>query len=76
MRVLAMALASACMAAVAVAKDAMPAGQPDGAAASQPIGTAKPVTTTIIKTCPDGYELVIRTGGRHGCARDILPANE
>jgi hypothetical protein len=44
--------------------------------APAPIGGGKPVTTTIIKRCPDGYELVIRSGGRRGCAKDIVPPND
>jgi hypothetical protein len=46
-------------------------GAPD-----EPASRPKPVTTTIIKRCPDGYELVIRTGGRWGCAKDIVPPND
>lgn len=43
---------------------------------TQPIGGGKPVTTTIIRRCPAGYELVVRAGGRPGCARDIVPPND
>ena len=43
---------------------------------SQDSSRPKPVTTTIIKRCPDGYELVIRSGGRRGCAKDIVPPND
>jgi hypothetical protein len=44
--------------------------------AAQPHAVGKPVTTTTIRRCPDGYELVIRADGRRGCAKDILPAND
>jgi hypothetical protein len=43
---------------------------------NQPIGGSKPVTTTIVKRCPDGYELVIRANGGRGRAKDIVPAND
>jgi hypothetical protein len=45
-------------------------------AGSQDSTRPKSVTTKIIKRCPDGYELVIRSGGRRGCAKDVLPAND
>jgi hypothetical protein len=48
----------------------------DESALDQPLGGGKPVTTTIIRRCPEGYELVTRVDGRHGCAKDILPAND
>ena len=41
----------------------------------QPIGGGKPVTTTIIKRCPDDRELVMRVNGTYGCAKDVVPAN-
>jgi hypothetical protein len=44
--------------------------------AQQPIGGGKPVTTTIIKRCPDGRELVVRANGSRGCAKDIVPPND
>ncbi len=43
---------------------------------ARPLGDPRPVTTTIIKRCPDGYELVIRVNGRRGCAKDIVPTND
>jgi len=36
----------------------------------------QPVTTTTIRRCPEGYEVVSRANGRPGCAKGILPANE
>lgn len=42
----------------------------------QPPGRPKSVTTTIIKRCPEGYELVVRANGQRACAKDIVPANE
>jgi len=54
-------------------------GVPDKTApqvVTKPLGDSKPVTTTIIKRCPDGYELVTRANGRHGCAKDIMPTND
>jgi hypothetical protein len=36
----------------------------------------QPVTTKIIKRCPDGRELMIRANGRYGCAKDIVPPND
>jgi hypothetical protein len=47
-----------------------------GESGGQPLGGGKPVTTTIIKRCPDGRELVIRSNGRYGCAKDVIPPNE
>lgn len=49
---------------------------PNNTSVAQPIGGGKPVSTTIIKRCPEGYELVTRANGRHGCAKDVVPANE
>ena len=43
---------------------------------AQPHPVGKPVTTTIIKRCPEGYEPVTRYNGQHACARDFLPLNE
>lgn len=34
----------------------------------------KPVPTTVIKRCPEGFELVLRVNGRRGCAKDVIPA--
>jgi len=42
----------------------------------QPLGGGKPVTTTTIKRCPDGRELVVRVNGALGCAKDIVPPND
>jgi len=42
----------------------------------QPLGGGKAVTTTKIKRCPDGRELVIRANGAYGCAKDIVPPND
>lgn len=42
----------------------------------QPLGGGKAVTTTTVKRCTDGRELVLRANGRYGCAKDILPPNE
>lgn len=39
-------------------------------------GGGKAVTTTIIKRCTDGRELVLRANGRYGCAKDIVPPND
>jgi len=50
--------------------------QPSPRGDVKPFGEAKPVTTTIIKRCPDGYELVIRANGGRGCAKDVVPAND
>ena len=47
-----------------------------GTSSDRPLGGGKPVKTITIKRCPDGYELVIRTNGRRGCAKDVVPANE
>lgn len=41
----------------------------------QPLGGGKPVTTTTIKRCPDGRELVVRLNDALGCAKDIVPPN-
>ena len=64
--------------AVAVAKDTAPdqTEMPASTGANQPIGGGKPVTTTTIKRCPEGYELIVRVNGQRGCAKDIVPANE
>jgi hypothetical protein len=56
-----------------VAPDKMPSQ--DESAAGQPLGGGKPVTTTIIRRCPEGYELVTRANGRRGCAKDIVQPN-
>ncbi len=67
--------ALACMPTLAkeVAPDQTPS--PDDSAAGRPIGGGKSVTTTIIRRCPEGYELVTRANGRRGCAKDIVPPN-
>ena len=49
---------------------------PDSATNSQPLGGGKPVTTTIIKRCADGRELVLRVNGTYGCAKDVVPLND
>src|SRR5579862_5899081 len=43
-------------------------------AAPPPINS--PITTATIKRCPDGFEPVIRTDLRRGCAKEVVPANE
>lgn len=43
---------------------------------AKPIGGGKTVTTTIIKRCPDGYELVMRVNGQLGCAKNIVPVQD
>jgi len=48
----------------------------DPGSTNQPLGGGRPVSTTIIKRCPDGRELVIRVDGRYGCAKDIVPPND
>jgi hypothetical protein len=59
------------------AKEAAPEQTPlDESALDQPLGGGKPVGTTIIRRCPEGYELVTRVDGRRGCAKDILPPND
>jgi hypothetical protein len=70
-----MALAVVCIATAALGKESAP-DQTDTqqTSADQPI--PKPVTTTIIRPCPDGYELVTRHNGQHACAKDLVPANE
>jgi len=62
----------------AVAKDTAPDQSeiPPGTEAIQPHATGKPVTTTTIKRCPEGYEFVTRANGQPGCAKDVVPANE
>jgi hypothetical protein len=61
---------------LASAKEGAPDQPPDANTAEPPIGGGKPVTTTIIKRCPDGYELVIRSGGLQGCAKDIVSPSD
>jgi hypothetical protein len=62
--------------AAAVAKDATTDQAPQRPQVdARPIG-GKPVTTTIIKRCPDGYELIMRVNGQLGCAKDIVPVQE
>jgi hypothetical protein len=66
-----------CFASATLGKEAGPTqtGSSDSSA-KQPIGGGRPVKTTTIRRCPDGYELVTRVNGQRGCARDILPPNE
>jgi hypothetical protein len=62
----------------ASAKEAVPEQAPsqDESAAGEPPGGGKAVTTTIIKRCPGGYELVTRANGRRACAKDIMPPSD
>jgi hypothetical protein len=74
---LAITLALLCLATSALGKETEPnpAGGPD-AKDSEPHATSKPVTTTKIRRCPEGYELVYRVNGvERGCAKDIVPTN-
>jgi hypothetical protein len=42
-----------------------------------PHAAGKPVTTTKIRRCPEGYEVIYRADGRErGCAKDIVPTND
>jgi hypothetical protein len=68
-------LTLACM--PASAKEVAPDQTPslDESATGRPLGGGKPVTTTTIRRCPDGYELVARANGRRGCAKDIVQPN-
>ena len=61
-----------------VAKDTAPDQLeiPASAGVNPPLGGGKPVTTTTIKRCPEGYELIIRANRQQGCAKDIVPTNE
>jgi hypothetical protein len=43
---------------------------------AQPHAVGKPVTTTTIRPCPDGYQIVTLVNGQRACAKDIVPANE
>jgi len=45
-------------------------------ATTQAAPIAKPVATTTIKRCPEGYEPVTRYNGQHACAKDFVPLNE
>jgi hypothetical protein len=47
-----------------------------GTTDSQPLVGGKPVATTKIKPCPDGYELVARVNGQRACAKDVIPTKE
>jgi hypothetical protein len=77
MRVLLIALTVTCLVAPVMGKEAATdQGGTQPESQNQPLGGGKPVTTTTIKRCPDGYELVVRVDGRRGCAKDIVPANE
>jgi hypothetical protein len=70
---LTIAFALLCLANTALGKEAAPGqGCSHG---SPPRVIGKPVTTTTIKRCPEGYELVTRANGQPGCAKDIVPAN-
>ena len=60
----------------APARETLPDQAPSSPAGSQPLGGGKPVTTTKIKRCPDGRELVVRVNGALGCAKDIVPPND
>src|ERR1700722_3471261 len=64
-----------CVAPAASGKEVAPDQDgPQDTNTNQPLATGKPVTTTTIKRCPDGYELVVRADGRRGCAKDVVPA--
>jgi hypothetical protein len=73
-KALTIALTLLCLATAASSKETEPnqAGGTD-AKDSEPHATGKPVTTTKIKRCPEGYELVYRV--ERGCAKDIVPTN-
>jgi hypothetical protein len=64
-----------CLATAASSKETEPnpVGAPD-AKESEPRATGKPVTTTKISRCPEGYELIYRVNGvERGCAKDTVP---
>jgi hypothetical protein len=69
-------LALACM--PASAKEVAPdqTQSLDESAIGRPLGGGKPVTTTTVRRCPEGYELVTRVNGRRGRAKDIVPPND
>lgn len=69
------ALTLACFS--ALGKEADPDQTPslDENIAGRPLGGGKSVTTTIIRRCPEGYELVTRANGRLGCAKGIVSPN-
>ena len=71
MRALIISFVVVCFATAACAKEAEPEQ-----ANSQDAPMAKPVTTTTIKRCPEGYEPVTRYNGQHACAKDLIPLNE
>jgi len=76
-RALTIALALLCLTTAAWGKEIEPnpASAPN-AKDFEPHATGKPVTTTTIKRCPEGYELVYRINGvERGCAKDIVPTN-
>lgn len=73
---LTIAIAAICLATAGLSKEADPNQSSQETPDSQPRVVGKPVTTTAIKRCPKGYELVIRANGQHGCAKDVVPANE
>ena len=60
----------------ASAKEAPDQGSRETEGNAQPLGGGKPVTTTIIKRCPNGRELIVRANGAFGCAKDIVPPND
>ena len=60
----------------APARESSPDQTPSLPGDGQPLGGGKPVTTTTIKRCPDGRELVVRVNGALGCAKDIVPPND
>jgi hypothetical protein len=71
MRALPITLAVLCLVTAASAKEAEPEQS-----TSQDSPVPKPVTTTTIKRCPEGYEPVTRYNGQHACAKDFVPLNE
>ncbi len=62
--------------ATAPALESSPDQTPSSPGDGQPLGGGKPVTTTTIKRCPDGRELVVRVNGALGCAKDIVPPKD
>ena len=60
----------------ALAKEAPPEQASPPTVNAQPIGGGKPVSTTVIKRCPTGWELVLRVNGSYGCAKDIIPPSD
>jgi hypothetical protein len=72
----ALLLASTIMLCCANASAEAPPDQTIPLDAGRPLGDVRPVTVRIIERCPEGYKLVIRNGGRRGCAKDIVPPND